>query len=98
MHPLSRQGTYDNTGFLNLNQSIGTSQQEGSKGKSAIRVTINLEDVVNEEEVLCSILQALRDNQNASGVCDDWWHVTDSHFLSPLASKVIKDPHLRLTI
>lgn len=65
---------------------------------------------MNEEEILFLILKvsifhmshiylkALRSNQNASSYCDDWWHVTEGHFITIVTDKVIKDASLRIMI
>jgi hypothetical protein len=38
----------------------------------------------------------LRDNENASLYCDDWWDVTETgHFATIVAYQVIKDPILK---
>lgn len=51
------------------------------------RVTINLEDVFLEEQKLYQILDALRDNRNASLHCDDWWDVTEqNHFIAVIGN------------
>jgi hypothetical protein len=51
-HPLSRQGTYDNQGFSGFNQSTSMDYS-----KHYNRVTLNLQEVANEEEILSNLLK-----------------------------------------
>lgn len=45
------------------------------------------------------LFQALRQNQNASVNCDDWWDVTESgNFVTTIAYSIIKDPVLRTVL
>ena len=69
------------------------------------RVNLNLEDVVLHEQKLATILdvssfifllifalQNLRNDQNASLSCEDWWDLTESTDLyNVIVSKLIKD-------
>jgi len=41
-------------------------------------------------------LKSLRNSNNASLYCDDWWDVTETgHFVTIVAYQVIKDPVLK---
>jgi len=83
--------------YAYANQQIATNRSLGAQPQ--VKITINLEDALLEEQKLHGILESLRDNQNASLICDDWWDLTESiHFVTVIANQVIKDPILRQTI
>lgn len=60
------------------------------------KVNVNLEDVVLHEAKLATILECVRQHQNASLACEDWWDLTESSDLYGLIhTKLIRDIQLR---
>ena len=79
-------GEFDDDRDINMPGATGQQQ----------KITVNLEDAVLEEQKLNQILEALRNNLNASLYCDDWWDVTETgHFATIVAYQVVKDPVLK---
>ena len=60
------------------------------------KITINMEDVILHEQKLSNILESLRNDQNASLCCEDWWDLTETSNLHDVVSnKLIKDIQFR---
>lgn len=60
------------------------------------KITLNLEDVVLHEQKLFNILENLRNNQNASLACEDWWDLTETADLfSLMFRQLLKDIQFR---
>ena len=80
---------------------MGGSGQHFGMSSSDIdtRVSINLEDVVLHEQKLENILQNLRNDENSSLACEDWWDLTEtSDIYRLISSKLIKDLQFRQLI
>jgi hypothetical protein len=75
---------------------MGNSMMGGSSFSDGQKITLNLEDVVLHEQKLYNILENLRNDQNASLSCEDWWDLTESNDLYMMMCKqLIRDIQFR---
>lgn len=66
---------------------------ENEESMSALPLSLNLEDLVNEEEKLTEIFDYLKREWEITSLCDDWWELSEESCLMSV-SKYFKEEKL----